>query len=332
MNLLDLFIDYKIVDEELISKNKPKRFEDLFMVYSPKFPKQEEKPEEKPVEKSEQSSEGPIEEPETTRMSIEERIDYFKSRKNKKQNSIPKELDITNSRAILSEDNYQEPVEKPTEESTEESDEFDLNGYLGYLEREYGSVDINIEGQKRNLPKWEPIEESSPEQTPASKRSVFTNKILSIQNNNRSNYNKFRKQLETYAKENNLDDEIVDILDGIAALESGYDMSAVNRNSGAAGWFQFLDSTRSDYNKLSREDFLTNPQAQIAAAVSHYRYLQNRFKNISNKHNINLTPLQKMYAAWWNPGSLENYYRTGADDFQTNSDKMNLYKILNKAL
>jgi len=39
MNLLDLFVDYKIVDEGLTSKKEPKRFEDLFMVYAPKFPK-----------------------------------------------------------------------------------------------------------------------------------------------------------------------------------------------------------------------------------------------------------------------------------------------------
>ena len=285
MNLLDLFIDYKVIDSKLKPEEslERKRFDDLFTIYTPKFLKQEEKP----IEKSEQSSE----EPKTDRMSIEERINYFKSRKDKKQNNIPEE------------------------------NEFDLNGYLGYLEREYGSEDVNIEGQRQNLPKW----------TPFNTNSIFTDKILKIQNNNRSNYKYFREQLELYAKEHNIDYETVDILDAIVALESRYDMKASNENSSALGWFQFLDGTRSQYTKLNRDKFAKDPQAQIDAAVKHYKYIQNRLKKVKNVHNIELTPLQKMYAAWWNPGSLENYYRTGADDFQTNSDKMDLYKIIKKA-
>ena len=283
MNLLDLFIDYKVIDSKLKPEEKleRKRFDDLFTIYTPKFSKQEEKP----IEKSEQSSE----EPKTNRMSIEERINYFKSRKDKKQNNIPEE------------------------------DEFDLNGYLRYLEREYGSEDVRIERQ--NLPKW----------TPVNTNSIFTDKILKIQNNNRSNYKHFREQLELYAKEHDIDSETVDILDAIVALESRYDMKASNKNSSALGWFQFLDGTRSQYTKLNRDKFAKDPQAQIDAAVKHYKYLQNRLNKVENVHNIQLTPLQKMYAAWWNPGSLENYYRTGADDFQTNSDKMDLYKIIKKA-
>lgn len=279
MNLLDLFIDYKVIDAKLKPEEKleSKRFDDLFTVYSPKFPKQEEKP----IEKSEQSSE----EPKTDRMSIEERINYFKSRKDKKQNNISEE------------------------------DTFDLNGYLGHLEREYGS-----EGQNRYLPKWTPFNDT-----------IFTDKILKIQNGNKSNYKHFREQLELYANEHDIDSETVDILDAIVGLESSYDMKASNSNSSALGWFQFLDNTRSQYTKLNRDQFVKDPQAQIDAAVKHYKYLQNRLKKVKNIYNIQLTPLQKMYAAWWNPGSLENYYRTGADDFQTNSDKMDLYKIIKKA-
>ena len=314
MNLLDLFIDYKVIDAKLKPEEKleNKRFEDLFTVYVPRFTKQEENP----VKEAEKPVEQQVEEPKTNRMSIEERINYFKSRKDKKQNNILEESNVINDKTIL-QDDYQESIEKPEEDRHE----FDLNNYFEYLGRKYSTETVNIKEYDRNLPKWTPINENN----------IFTKNILEIQNNNKDNYKYFREQLEYYAKKHNLNSETIDVLDAIAALESNYNIEASNKNSSALGWFQFLDGTRSQYTKLSRDRFTKDPQAQIDAAVKHYKYLQNRLKKVKNVHNIQLTPLQKMYAAWWNPGSLENYYKTGADDFQTNSDKMDLYKIIKKA-
>ena len=52
----------------------------------------------------------------------------------------------------------------------------------------------------------------------------------------------------------------------IASLESRFNPKAQSKNSSAAGYFQFIDSTRKSYSSLSREQFKNSPDAQVLAA------------------------------------------------------------------
>ena len=65
----------------------------------------------------------------------------------------------------------------------------------------------------------------------------------------------------------------------IASLESRFNPKAQSKNSSAAGYFQFIDSTRKSYSSLSREQFKNSPDAQVLAASQLYddnaRFLRN---------------------------------------------------------
>lgn len=92
----------------------------------------------------------------------------------------------------------------------------------------------------------------------------------------------------------------------IASLESGFNPKAQSKNSSAAGWFQFIDSTRSKYSKLSREQFKNNSDAQVLAASKLYddnaRFLKN--------NGIAVTG-EAIAASWLNPKWTKNYYKYG---------------------
>lgn len=92
----------------------------------------------------------------------------------------------------------------------------------------------------------------------------------------------------------------------IASLESGFNPKAQSKNSSAAGWFQFIDSTRSKYSKLSREQFKNSPDAQVLAASQLYddnaRFLRN--------NGIAATG-EAIAASWLNPKWTKNYYKYG---------------------
>ena len=70
----------------------------------------------------------------------------------------------------------------------------------------------------------------------------------------------------------------------IASLESGFNSKAQSKNSSAAGWFQFIDSTRNKYSNLSREQFKNSPDAQVLAASQLYddnaRFLRNNVQQL----------------------------------------------------
>ena len=90
----------------------------------------------------------------------------------------------------------------------------------------------------------------------------------------------------------------------IASLESGFNSKAQSKNSSAAGWFQFIDSTRNKYSNLSREQFKNSPDAQVLAASQLYddnaRFLRN--------NGIAVTG-EAIAASWLSPKWTKNYYK-----------------------
>ena len=92
----------------------------------------------------------------------------------------------------------------------------------------------------------------------------------------------------------------------IASLESGFNPKAQSKNSSAAGYFQFIDSTRNKYSNLSREQFKNSPDAQVLAASQLYddnaRFLRN--------NGIAATG-EAIAASWLSPTSAKNYYKYG---------------------
>lgn len=92
----------------------------------------------------------------------------------------------------------------------------------------------------------------------------------------------------------------------IASVESGFNSKAQSKNSSAAGWFQFIDSTRNKYSDLSREQFKNSPDAQVLVASQLYddnaRFLRN--------NGIAATG-EAIAASWLNPKWTKNYYKYG---------------------
>lgn len=152
--------------------------------------------------------------------------------------------------------------------------------------------------------------------------------------NNKQGYQWFQSQLNEYLKNNPQYEGYRDMLTNIAAMESSFDQYAINPASKALGYFQFLDSTRKDYNNMSRQEFANDSQAQFESAIQHLKYLKKRIqRNVDSETiaNSNLTPLQLMYGMWWRPKTMENYLNLGFDNFRTSSDNMDIIKILEKA-
>lgn len=161
----------------------------------------------------------------------------------------------------------------------------------------------------------------------------FDNAIVS-EARTTDDYYEFKTIFDEY-KQNHpnsgLSDKDWDILEGIAGIESTYRNIQNQGGSSAWGYFQFMPDTANHYQEGAYEDMKSDPELQIELAVKHYKYLKNRLRNSSQYlEKSNLTPFQIMYGMWWRPGSVENYLRTGFDDF-SDTDKNNLQKILKKA-
>ena len=92
----------------------------------------------------------------------------------------------------------------------------------------------------------------------------------------------------------------------IASLESRFNPKAQSKNSSAAGYFQFIDSTRKNYSSLSREQFKNNIDAQVLAASQLYddnvRFLRS--------NGIAATG-EAIAASWLSPTWAKNYYKYG---------------------
>lgn len=110
----------------------------------------------------------------------------------------------------------------------------------------------------------------------------------------------------------------------IASLESGFNSKAQSKNSSAAGYFQFIDSTRSKYSNLSREQFKNSPDAQVLAASQLYddnaRFLKN--------NGIAVTG-EAIAASWLNPKWTKNYYKYGIAG-GSDANGTNVAKYINK--
>ena len=110
----------------------------------------------------------------------------------------------------------------------------------------------------------------------------------------------------------------------IASLESGFNPKAQSKNSSAAGYFQFIDSTRNKYSDLSREQFKNSPDAQVLAASQLYddnvRFLRN--------NGIAATG-EAIAASWLSPTWTKNYYKYGAIG-GSDANGTNVAKYINK--
>lgn len=110
----------------------------------------------------------------------------------------------------------------------------------------------------------------------------------------------------------------------IASLESRFNPKAQSKNSSAAGYFQFIDSTRKSYSSLSREQFKNNPDAQVLAASQFYddnaRFLRN--------NGIAATG-EAIAASWLNPTWAKNYYKYGIAG-GSDANGTNVVKYINK--
>lgn len=110
----------------------------------------------------------------------------------------------------------------------------------------------------------------------------------------------------------------------IASLESGFNSKAQSKNSSAAGWFQFIDSTRNKYSNLSREQFKNSPDAQVLAASQLYddnaRFLRS--------NGIAATG-EAIAASWLNPKWTKNYYKYGQAG-GADANGTNVAKYINK--
>lgn len=110
----------------------------------------------------------------------------------------------------------------------------------------------------------------------------------------------------------------------IASLESRFNPKAQSKNSSAAGYFQFMDSTRKSYSSLSREQFKNSPDAQVLAASQLYddnaRFLRN--------NGIAATG-EAIAASWLNPTWAKNYYKYGIAG-GSDANGTNVIKYINK--
>lgn len=128
-------------------------------------------------------------------------------------------------------------------------------------------------------------------------------KILKLNNNTPS---KSKQILEQTLDKYGITGDKKATLMKIASVESGFNSKAQSKNSSAAGWFQFIDSTRSKYSNLSREQFKNNPDAQVLAASQLYddnaRFLRS---------NGIVATGEAIAASWLNPKWAKNYYKYG---------------------
>ena len=110
----------------------------------------------------------------------------------------------------------------------------------------------------------------------------------------------------------------------IASLESRFNPKAQSKNSSAAGYFQFIDSTRKSYSSLSREQFKNNVDAQVLAASQLYddnaRFLRN---------NGIVATGEAIAASWLSPTWAKNYYKYGATG-GSDANGTNVAKYINK--
>lgn len=138
----------------------------------------------------------------------------------------------------------------------------------------------------------------------------------------------FEQEMNKYMAAHPQDQQYRNTLTIIAKKESRFKQDAINTASKAAGWFQFVDSTRRGIMPhLTKQEFIRDPQAQITAAVKLLKATRaesNRFKN-----RRGLSQIQIDYGMWFSPAELKKYLATGHSDFK-DAQGTSLMKIFNK--
>ena len=110
----------------------------------------------------------------------------------------------------------------------------------------------------------------------------------------------------------------------IASLESRFNPKAQSKNSSAAGYFQFIDSTRKNYSSLSREQFKNNVDAQVLAASQFY----DDNAKFLRSNGIAATG-EAIAASWLSPKWAKNYYKYGISG-GSDANGTNVIKYINK--
>lgn len=89
-----------------------------------------------------------------------------------------------------------------------------------------------------------------------------------------------------------------------AQRESNYIQNASNGQSSAVGYFQFIDSTRQRYSKVSKKDFINNAKEQVRTA---YKYLRDIFntKQARQLSNAGYNDALIAVLGWWYPRSMQ---------------------------
>lgn len=158
--------------------------------------------------------------------------------------------------------------------------------------------------RKEGFAGWKPLE-----QLDNSKQYATTNMTPSKGNAT------FEKAMDSYLAKHPEDTQYRQTLTKIAEKESSFRPTVTSKYSTACGYFGFINSTRKQYApNLTREQFLNNPEEQIAAAA---RLLKANRKTSSKYTNLRgLSQLQIDYGMWFSPGELAKYLKTGKSDFK----------------
>lgn len=138
----------------------------------------------------------------------------------------------------------------------------------------------------------------------------------------------FEKAMDSYLAKHPEDVQYRQTLTKIAEKESSFRPTVTSKYSTACGYFGFINSTRKQYApNLTREQFLNNPEEQIAAAT---RLLKANRKTSSKFANLRgLSQLQVDYGMWFSPGEFAKYLKTGKSDFK-DSQGTSLMTVLKK--
>lgn len=144
------------------------------------------------------------------------------------------------------------------------------------------------------------------------------------------NYKLFKTELNKFIQKNPEYKDMAKFLEGFACLESSYNQFAINEASNALGWFQFLDSTRKDYNKQSREEFVNDAQEQLRVAAKHFTSLRKQVKSWGGDPE----DFALLYAAWWRPESAKLFIKDPTYDYVSPHGERfsNVYKKAKKLM
>lgn len=184
------------------------------------------------------------------------------------------------------------------------SKKYNLSDFLP----ENDSPDIDQTIVEKNIP------------TPPKQQTVQNTQVVKEDYSKFKGYEQFNRAYDKVQAYNPDAIKYRSLLTKIASIESGFRVGVVNK-IGAAGYFQFIDSTRNGIMKkigksTNKQTFLNNPELQILAAIELAKEFENSFssdylKLASQKgHSIN----GLISGAWLGGvGGVKRYLKTGRD-------------------